>query len=104
MVIRAEVRGAARIPWVLGPLRGRVVGAWEVAVRRWIRRYARIGLADLVLRPAGLAATLTHLDVWLDLDGADARVRRAGLDLDPGWLPWLGKVVGFHYGARLELR
>jgi hypothetical protein len=25
-------------------------------------------------------------------------VRRAGLDLDPGWVPWFGRVVGFHYG------
>jgi hypothetical protein len=24
-------------------------------------------------------------------------VRRAGLDLDPGWIPWLGAVVRFVY-------
>jgi hypothetical protein len=25
------------------------------------------------------------------------RIRRAGLDIDPGWVPWLGRVVSFHY-------
>jgi hypothetical protein len=24
-------------------------------------------------------------------------VRRAGLDVDPGWLPWFGRVVNFHF-------
>jgi hypothetical protein len=24
-------------------------------------------------------------------------IRLAGLDLDPGWVPWLGRVVSFHY-------
>jgi hypothetical protein len=75
-----------------------VANAWLVASRRWLRRHARIGLADLVLRPAAIAATPTHVDIALDLARADLRVRRAGLDLDPGWVPWLGRVVTFHYG------
>jgi hypothetical protein len=24
-------------------------------------------------------------------------VRLAGLDINPGWVPWLGRVVTFHY-------
>jgi hypothetical protein len=24
-------------------------------------------------------------------------VRRLGLDLDPGWVPWLGLVVAIHF-------
>jgi hypothetical protein len=24
-------------------------------------------------------------------------IRLAGLDLNPGWLPWLGKIVQFHF-------
>jgi hypothetical protein len=75
-----------------------VANAWLVASRRWLRRHARIGLADLVLRPAALALTPTHVDVSFDLAHADLRVRRAGLDLDPGWVPWLGRVLTFHYG------
>ena len=46
----------------------------------------------------------TDLDVSLPLDQADIRVRRAGLDLDPGWLPWFGRVVRFHYLFRGEFR
>lgn len=78
------------------------VRAWDIALRRWLRRYAHIGVADLVLRPARLAATPTHVDVWLDLRRADLRIRRTGLDLDCGWLPWLGRVVAFHYGPGVD--
>ncbi len=67
------------------------------AVRRWCRRRARIGLHTLVRRPARIAATRTHIDVVLDIQHADLRVRSAGLDVDPGWVPWLGRVVRFHY-------
>lgn len=42
-------------------------------------------------------ATATHVDVHLPLNGVRVEVRLAGLDLDPGWVPWLGRVVGFHY-------
>ncbi len=44
--------------------------------------------------------TPTHADVWLAFDQLDLRIRRAGLDIDPGWLPWFGRVVRFHYGRR----
>jgi hypothetical protein len=71
--------------------------SWRKAVGRWCRRYARVGLADLVGRPGRLAVTPTHLDVLFDHRQADVRVRRAGLDLDPGWVPWFGRVVQFHY-------
>ena len=74
-----------------------VVDAWSIAVRRWLRRAAGIGLASLVRRPARLTLTSTHVDLVFDLDRSDLRVRRAGLDLDPGWVPWFGRVVSFHY-------
>ncbi|WP_190285597.1 hypothetical protein [Montanilutibacter psychrotolerans] len=74
-----------------------VAQAWIVALRRWLRRHARIGLADLVRRPAHLALSTTHLDLWFDPVLAQMRLRRSGLDLDPGWLPWFGRVVAFHY-------
>jgi hypothetical protein len=73
---------------------------WLSACRRWLRRRARIGLASLVVRPARLALTSTHADMFFALNGADVRVRRAGLDIDPGWVPWLGKVIAFHYEDR----
>ena len=73
---------------------------WLVIVRRWLRRVAGIGPATLVLRPAWLALTPTHADVCAGLQAIDLRVRRAGLDIDPGWVPWLGRVVSFRYDAR----
>lgn len=75
-----------------------ISAAWLTATRRWLRRRAGIGLASLVCRPARLALTRTHADVWLALGHVDVRIRRAGLDLDPGWVAWLGRVVSFHYG------
>lgn len=74
-----------------------LVDAWTVAARRWCRRYARMGLTAVVRRPGGIVATRTHVDLLLDNRHADVRVRRAGLDLDPDWVPWLGRVVQHHY-------
>ncbi|MEU5952101.1 hypothetical protein [Streptomyces sp. NPDC047525] len=36
-------------------------------------------------------------EAHLAADEVDVSVRRAGLDLDPGWVPWLGTVVRFVY-------
>ncbi len=74
-----------------------VACAWSVAIHRWLRRYAGIGLVNLLRRPARLSFTPTHLDLWFDPARADLRIRRAGLDIDPGWLSWWGRVIGFHY-------
>jgi hypothetical protein len=71
---------------------------WLTRCRRLLRRRVRIGLASLVMRPARIAVARTHADVFLRLNGADVRIRRAGLDIDPGWVPWFGRVVTFHYG------
>jgi hypothetical protein len=77
--------------------------AWLTAVRRWCRRNARIGLASLVCRPGRVAVTRTHLDLLFNLADSDLRVPRMALDVDPGWVPWLGCVVQFHYLERHEL-
>ena len=37
------------------------------------------------------------VELRLPLDAVSPDLRRAGLDLDPGWLPWLGAVVRFVY-------
>jgi hypothetical protein len=70
---------------------------WMTVLRRWCRRHARLGLHELVRRPGLVRATRTHLDILFPHGHADIRVRRAGLDLDPGWVPWLGSVIQFHY-------
>jgi hypothetical protein len=70
---------------------------WVRRVRRHARLSARIGLRSLICRPGRLSFTETHIDVFFRLDVVDMRVRRAGLDIDPGWTPWLGRVVRYHY-------
>jgi hypothetical protein len=73
---------------------------WRVAVRRALRRHGGLGIASLCRRPGLVAGTSTHVDVTLPLEAADLRVRRAGLDRDPGWVPWFGRIVAFHFVGR----
>ncbi|MDC3955600.1 hypothetical protein [Polyangium jinanense] len=75
----------------------RLVRELLLEARRFCRRNLRLGLRDLVCRPGRIGSTRTHIDVVFDLEAVDIRVRRAGLDLDPGWVPWLGRVVRYHY-------
>jgi hypothetical protein len=98
---QARPSGTGRVPGGpgLGPPRASALAdAWLHACRHLLRRRVQIGLGSLVLRPARLALTPTHADVFFALDAVDVRVRRAGLDIDPGWVPWLGRVLAFHYG------
>ena len=62
--------------------------------------YRPDGPWPLPLRQSGrLLATETHLDLEFATVDVDVELRLAGLDLDPGWVPWLGRVVAFHYDA-----
>jgi hypothetical protein len=70
---------------------------WLTAMRRHCRALTGIGLRTLVRRPGAVLATRTHWDILLPPDQVDLRVRRAGLDINPGWVPWLGRIVQFHY-------
>jgi hypothetical protein len=72
---------------------------WLARCRRHLRRHVGIGLYSLVCRPARVAITATHVDVRQGLDAADLRIRRAGLDVDPGWVPWLGRVLALSLRA-----
>jgi hypothetical protein len=59
------------------------------------------GDADRALRVPGLVHhSRTHIDAVMDLQSIDLSVRLAGLDRDPGWVPRLGRVVGFAFGHR----
>lgn len=51
----------------------------------------------VALRRGTLVAEPGWLDVHLAIEDVDVEARRAGLDLDPGWVPWLGMVVRFCY-------
>jgi len=77
--------------------------AWTLAARRWCWRMAKITVREIVNRKGRVWLTRSDLDVTLPLVTADVRIRLAGLDIDPGWLPWfgeLGRVVRFHYRDR----
>ena len=76
---------------------------WVLAVKRWCWRAGRMTVAEIVQRKGRVWQTRTDIDVTLPLTGVDIRIRRIGLDIDPGWLPWFGehgRVVRFHYSDR----
>jgi hypothetical protein len=52
---------------------------------------------DLLQVPARLRHTPSHLDLDYPLSAVRLPVRRLALDVDPGWVPWLGRVVTFRY-------
>jgi hypothetical protein len=70
---------------------------WSKILRRWSQAPGRLSLAALVQRPGSLVWQRTHLDLYFDHRQAEIRVRRLGLDVDPGWVSWLALVVQFHY-------
>ncbi|WP_319585464.1 hypothetical protein [uncultured Desulfobulbus sp.] len=63
---------------------------------RWYGR-AALWQPDLLLLTARIHFTPSHVDMFLPLSTVQLPVRLAGLDINPGWLPWLGRVVTFHY-------
>jgi hypothetical protein len=78
------------------------LNAWRIGLDRWLRRKARIGLAETVRRRGWIVADAERISVRFRLDDADIRLRRRALDIDPGWVPWLGLTV--HYVYRDEPR
>lgn len=70
---------------------------WTAAVRRWCRRHPRLGLIALIRRPARLHLSATHVQVTFRMSELDIRLRRLAIDVDPGWVPWLGRVVSYQY-------
>ena len=64
--------------------------------QRW---YGKTGVwhADLLALSAEIRYTPSHIDMYAAMKTIRLPVRLAGLDINPGWLPWLGSVVNFHY-------
>lgn len=54
-------------------------------------------LAAVCQRPGRLRFEAGWIELHLAMDQADTGIRRLGLDLDPGWLPWLGCVLRIVY-------
>ena len=59
-------------------------------------------LAETFAQPGTIAISRTHVDVMLGLNQIDLAARVSGLDRDPGWVPALGRIVLFHFGAGAE--
>jgi hypothetical protein len=60
--------------------------------------HERAELLDLVCRrQARLLADPGWIEIHFSMGDVDTTVRRARLDLDPGFVPWLGVVLRFVY-------
>lgn len=62
-----------------------------------VRANTRAPLAALVLRPGRLEVGRGWADLYLPLATVDLALRLGGWDLDPGWIPSLGRVIRLHY-------
>jgi hypothetical protein len=78
------------------------LAAWRIGLDRWLRRTVRRRLADIVHRRGWLTAQDTGLVVRFRVDAADIALRRRALDVDPGWVPWLGLSVRYRYADGAE--
>jgi hypothetical protein len=61
------------------------------------KRMTELTLRQLIFRNANVAFHATHIDVHFKLNDADIRIRRAGLDIDPGWVWWLQRTIQYHF-------
>lgn len=79
------------------------VASWLGAADRWLTAHAGLDLAACVRRPGAVRLGRWSADVVFDLRDADLRLRRRALDVDPGYVPWLGRVIHYHFvhGGRL---
>lgn len=67
------------------------ISAWRSGLNGWLRRRARITLAETVLRRGWMLHGPTATTARFPMNGIDLRLRRLALDSDPGWVDWLGQ-------------
>jgi hypothetical protein len=74
-----------------------IVDAWS----RWLADAApdllEPRITTVCQRDGRLRLEPGWVELHLPLASVDTSIRRIALDLDPGWLPWLGCVVRIHY-------
>lgn len=98
------------VGWLAGTTDGEAPGADDdelvsdgvAAIRSWLDDRTRNRLVDDVRDRLWHRKALLHRDaaeivIEFSLDDVDTGVRAAGLDLDPGWVWWLGAFVRFRY-------
>lgn len=94
----AAERNAAPETWAdLDALADRVATDWSAWLAAQVPDLPEPRLATVCRRPGRIRFEPGWMELHLPLDAADVRLRRLALDLDPGWLPWLGCVVRICY-------
>jgi len=97
---------APALQWIeqIAALDGGTAAELDTEAAQWWRRARLSSLAQArlpmrrVLHRSGRVWLAPHrIDVEMPLARADVRIRRAGFDIDPGYVPWLDGVVRFHY-------
>lgn len=73
---------------------------WRAGLDRWLRRRARIPLHRLVWKRGEVAVADEALTVRFPPEAADIRLRRRALDVDPGWVDWLGLAIRYRYDGK----
>lgn len=68
----------------------------NILARRWYAK-TEVWNSELLQLDATIEFSPSHIDIHTAINNVQLPVRLAGLDINPGWLPWLGKVVNFHY-------
>ncbi|MGJ0506526.1 MAG: hypothetical protein ACR652_05185 [Methylocystis sp.] len=81
---RAQARETARL----------VANLEAVLTRRGVRG---LSLAAIVARDGLLSFRPAEIDLHMPLHSVDVDIRRTGLDATPGFIPWHGATVRFHY-------
>lgn len=61
------------------------------------KRYPDIWNSELIHIPGIVLYTASHIDCYLPIASVRLAVRTHGLDVNPGWVPWLGRVITLHY-------
>lgn len=71
--------------------------AWENWLAEAVPDLPEPRMASVCQRSGRIRFEPGWIELHLPMDCIDTRIRRIGLDLDPGWLPWLGAVLRIRY-------
>src|SRR5262249_9728458 len=88
---------AATLPDDLAPCLDGVLASYGPGVEPFESGHPHRPLAHLLLRAGNLLVTPERADLRLPLRAVDVALRVGGWDIDPGFVPHLGRVIRFHY-------
>lgn len=92
-----NVQGQISLPAALTTLMGHLLERLHTLISERLAHAPDITLTSICRRDALIRFEPGWIEVHFSVDQADTRLRRVGLDLDPGWMPWLGCVMRFVY-------